>query len=165
MAGIGGTTTKRVAELLMSSNGLNSSIHQAALSARVQLSEIAPEHVFAQNVAFEVTERTGVAKYPSIHVYCERVANEMREKFRTFSGRIRMVVEIRVSQDRLEGLESQLHGYADAVTRVLDSNRGDWGSGMFYAGGYEINFGAVKKGGKNHIQSARVEFNVEGSLQ
>jgi hypothetical protein len=76
-----------------------------------------------------------------------------------------MVVEIRVSQDRLEGLESQLHGYADAVTRVLDGNRGDWGSGMYYAGGYAINFGAVKKGGKNHIQTAKVEFDVEGSVK
>jgi hypothetical protein len=165
MAGIGGTTTNRVAELLKSTKGLTSSVHQAALSARVQLSEIAPGQVFAQNVAFDVTERTGGAKYPAVHVYCEKVSNEMREKFRTFSGRVRMVVEIRVSQDRLEGLESQLHGYADAVTRVLDGNRGDWGSGMYYAGGYEINFGAVKKGGKNHIQTAKVQFDVEGSLK
>jgi hypothetical protein len=36
---------------------------------------------------------------------------------------------------------------------------------MYYAGGYEINFGAVKKGGKNHIQTAKVEFDVEGSVQ
>ncbi len=165
MAGIGGRTATRVTELLTSATGLKSSVHQAALSARVQLAEIPPEQVFPQNVSFEVIERTSVARYPSMHVYCERVSNEMREKFRTFSGRVRMVVEIRVSHDRLEGMEEQLHGYADAVTRVLDSSRGDWGNGMYYAGGYEINFGGVKKGGRNHIQTAKVEFDVEGSLK
>lgn len=165
MAGIGGTTTNRVAELLKSTTGLKSSVHQAALSARVQLPEIAPEQVFSRNVAFEVTERTGEARYPSVHVYCEKVVNEMREKFRTFSGRVHMVAEIRVSHDRMEGMESQLHAYADAVTRVLDASRGDWGNGMYYAGGYEVNFGPVKKGGKNHIQTAKVEFDVEGNLK
>jgi len=164
MASIGGKAVSRGVELMKSPTGLKSSIREAALNAQIRLSEIAPEQMYTQNVAFEVTERTSGSKYPAVHVYCERVSNEMREKFRTFSGRMRMVVEVRVSQDRIEGLESQLHGYADAVTRVLDNSRGDWGNGMFYAGGYEIKFGPIKRGGKNHIQTARVEFDVEGSL-
>ena len=45
-----------------------------------------------------------------------------------------MAIEVRVSQDRLEGIEEQLQMYVDAVTQVLDQNRGDWGEGMFYAG-------------------------------
>ena len=61
----------------------------------------------------------------------------MIEKFRTFSGKVRTVAEIRVSQDRIEGLEDQLRLYVDAVTQILDSNRGSWGLGAFYTGGYE----------------------------
>ena len=76
--------------------------------------------------------------YPTIHVYCGKAVNQLREKFRTFSGEAHMTIELRVSQDRLEGLETMLQVYADAVTRVLEESRGDWGDGVFYGGGYEI---------------------------
>jgi hypothetical protein len=50
--------------------------------------------------------------------------------------------------------------YVDAVTRVLDRSRGDWSEGMYYTGGYEVTFGAVKRGGKNFVQTAKVAFEV-----
>jgi hypothetical protein len=71
-----------------------------------------------------------------------------------------MTIEVRVSQDRLEGIEAQSQMYLDAATQVLDQNRGDWGEGMFYAGGYEAAFGPVKHGGQNFIQVAKVTFDV-----
>ena len=55
--------------------------------------------------------------------------------------------------------------YVDAVTRVLDQRRGDWGGGMFYGGGYEAVFGAVKRGGKNYLQTARITLEVDASIQ
>ena len=74
-----------------------------------------------------------------------------------------MAVEVRFSQDRLEGVEDRLRGYVDAVTLVLERNQGDWGAGMFYGGGYEVAFGPVKRGGRNFVQSAKVTFAVEVS--
>ena len=74
-----------------------------------------------------------------------------------------MAVEVRVSQDRLEGIEGKLQSYAEAVTQVLDRSRGDWSEGMFYTGGYEVAFGPVKRGGKNFVQVAKVAFEVEVS--
>ena len=71
-----------------------------------------------------------------------------------------MAIEVRHSQDRLDGLQDALELYADAVTQVLDANRGDWGDGMFYGGEYEVAFGAVKQGGKNFIQVAKVTFEI-----
>ncbi len=71
-----------------------------------------------------------------------------------------MAVEIRHSQDRLDGMENSLERYADAVAHVLDMARGDWGDGMYYAGGYEISFGTVKQGGKGFVQTAKVTFEV-----
>ena len=40
----------------------------------------------AQNVAAEMAERALGMKYPRVNVYCEKIVNELREKFRTFSG-------------------------------------------------------------------------------
>src|ERR1017187_4236679 len=71
-----------------------------------------------------------------------------------------VAIEVRVSQDRLVGIENQLQTYVDAVTQVLDQNRGDWGEGMFYAGCYEAALGPVKHGGRNFIQAGKVTFEV-----
>ena len=84
--------------------------------------------------------------YPVVQVYSDRVRNLLTEKFRTFSGKVRTVAEVRVSQDRIEGIEDQLRLYVDAVTQVLDTNRGSWGQGAFFTGGYEVNFDPVTAG-------------------
>ena len=51
--------------------------------------------------------------------------------------------------------------YVDAVTEILDANRGCWGQGMFYGGGYEVKFEAIQHGGQNLIQVAKVTFEVD----
>ena len=72
-----------------------------------------------------------------------------------------MIAEVRVSQDRIEGLEDQLRLYVDSITQVLDANRGNWGQGAFYAGAYEVNYDPVQHGGKNLLQIARVSLEVD----
>ena len=76
-----------------------------------------------------------------MNVYCEKVVNDLREKFRSFSGSVQMAIEVRHSQDRLEEWKTALEAETDAVTSMLSASRGDWGDGMFYAGGYEVSFG------------------------
>ena len=44
--------------------------------------------------------------------------------------------------------------------QVLNANRGDWGSGMFYCGEYQTAFSAVKHGGKNFLQVAKITFDI-----
>jgi len=114
----------------------------------------------AQNAAAELTERAGAVTYPATAVYCEKVVNDFREKFRSFSGTVQMAIEVRHSQDRLEGLESALEAQTDAVTTALAASRGDWGDGMYYAGGYEVSFGRAGRGGKNFTQVAKVTFEI-----
>jgi hypothetical protein len=116
-----------------------------------------------QNVAADLAERSGGAKYPAMHVYCEKVVNELKEKFRSFSGRAEMAIELRHSQDRIDGLQGALESYADAATEALAAARGHWGDGMFYNGGYEVSFGAAKHGGRNFIQVAKVTFEIQVS--
>jgi len=135
----------------------------AALSAYegTEVPAFSAKQVIAQNVAPEIAERSTGAKYPLVHVYCSTLSNLLTEKFRTFSGQAQMVAEVRVSQDRLEGLEAASQLYADALTQVLDQSRGDWGNGVFFCGGYEITYGPVKSGGKNFIQIAKITFTLD----
>jgi hypothetical protein len=138
----------------------------AAISSRenVALGEIAPQQVLSQNVAPDLAERTAGVQYPVFYVYCEKLSNLLREKFRTYSGTARLAVDVRVTHDRLEDLMRLLELHVEAVTNVLDSQRGDWGGGMFFAGGYEVTFGGTKHGGKNFIQGAKVTFDVDVSI-
>ena len=50
------------------------------------------------------------------------------------------------------------------MMQVLDFSRGDFGEGMYYAGGYQVVFSAVKHGGKNFVQSAKVSFEIGVSI-
>ena len=136
----------------------------AILTQALVTTEFPPQQIVTQNTAPELAEKTAGAKYPAVYVYCGKVSNLLREKFRTFSGEAQMVVEVRISQDRLEGLEAQTQLFAETVTDALDVQRGDWGDGMFFGGGYEIVYGPVKHGGRNFLQIAKVTFTVEVSI-
>ncbi|MEX2263564.1 MAG: hypothetical protein WD696_16525 [Bryobacteraceae bacterium] len=162
MAGIGIALTNKTVEVLESPTGLSSAIANLA-EAGLVLAPLAQSQLVTQNIAIELAERNLEARYPAVHVYCEKLVNVMKEKFRSFSGTAQMIIEVRVSQDRLDELGKVLQLYVDAVTQVLDGSRGDWGGGMYYTGGYEAVFGAVKRGGRNLIQSAKVGFEVQVS--
>jgi hypothetical protein len=164
MESVARVTTEKVAGLLDAPGGLNENLAAVAETAGIELTAIPAGRFYLVNVAADLIEKAGGTKYPAVHLYCEKFVNSLKEKFRTFSGRSAMVVEVRVSQDRLEGIERVLQAYVDAVTRVLDQNRGDWGDGVFYGGGYEATFGAVKHGGRNFLQTGKVSFEVEISL-
>lgn len=142
---------------------INRAVATLALDSGIALASIPTSSVVMQNMSIEIFERSSVVKYPVIQIYSDRVRNLLTEKFRTFSGKIRTVAEVRVSRDRIEGLEDQLRLYVDAVTQILDSNRGSWGQGSFYAGSYEVAFDPVKQGGKNFLQVAKVTFEVDMS--
>ncbi len=150
--------------MLSSPAGLAQSLAAIAQRENVRLGPIRPQQVLSQYVAPETAERTAGVHYPAFYVYCEKLTNELREKFRTFSGKARLAVEVRVSHDRLEDLGQALELHVEAVTDVLDSHRGDWGGGIFYAGKYEAAFGPVKHGGNNFVQTAKVSFDVEVSI-
>ena len=154
MTGTAKAAAQKVVELLMGTGGINRGLEA------VSLPPVQQNQVLAQNVTLEIAERSGESRYPAVHVYCEKLRNELKEKFRAFSGTAVMTVEMRVTQDRLEGLEQRLQLSVDAVTQVLERNRGDWGNGMFFSGAYEVAFAPVKHGGKNFIQVAKVTLEV-----
>ena len=160
MATLGSRVSDKVVELLTAPDGLNAKVAALAAEEDLALGEFSERQVVPQNVASEIAEKAREVRYPMLHVYCEKIRNQQREKFRSFSGFVEITVEVRVSQDRLEGLERKLQLYGDAVMQVLDANRGDWGAGMVYFGGYEAAFGMVKHGGRNFWQAVKVTFEV-----
>ena len=161
MLQIAGLSTQKVLGYLAADGGLRAAVEALVLQQGMALPTIKPQQIIAQNVTPDISEESTTNKYPLVYVYCNKVANELREKFRTFSGNAQMVVEVRVSQDRLDQIETHLQAYVDAVTQVMDDSRGDWGDGVFFPGEYEVTFGGVKHGGNNFIQIAKVSFGLE----
>ncbi len=162
MAQTASIAARRLVGLLTSvETGFGPVVAQIAEDAGVELAAIPAESVIQQNAPVALAERSTAVKYPVVHVYVDRVQNLLTEKFRRFSGKVRTVAEVRVSQDRIEGLEEKVRLYVDAVTQVLDANRGSWGEGMYFTGGYDVKFDAMQQGGKNFLQIARVSFEVD----
>jgi hypothetical protein len=165
MAQVGSVVKDKVIGLLTGASGLPLQLGQISQSSGVQLPPIPPAQVLAQNVAAELAERSAKVPYPVMYVYTTRVENQLREKFRTFSGVVEIVMEVRVTNEHLDDLERDLQLYLDATTSVLDGNRGDWGGGMFFGGRYEISIGPAKPGGRYYVQVAKVKCEVDMSLK
>ncbi len=164
MAITGSVAARKMVEFLTAPEaGLAPLIAQLANDTGVALAPIPAAYIVNQNVPFALAEKAQAVKYPAMYVYTDRVRNLLTEKFRVFSGKVRTVTEVRVSQDGIEGLEELRRVYVVGVTQVLDANRGSWGEGAFYTGGYEVTFDPVQHGGRNYLQIAKVSFEVEFS--
>jgi len=163
MAGLIGTLTDIVVSRLSSTtDGVTVRVNAIAQGdSTLQVTGL--RAILTQNVSADISEKAGQAQYPALLVYCDKMSNTLKEKFRQFSGKAHMVVEVRQSQDRLETIETNLQAYVDAVCALLDEARGDWGCGAFYTGGYEVAYEPVARGGKNFLQRAKVGFDVEVS--
>lgn len=144
-------------------DGLAASIAMLRDSAEQAEALLEERQMGALQAPAELHDRVGKALYPVYQVYVEKVRNKMTEKFRRFSGTVEVVVEVRVSQDRLDGLTERLQLYADAVTDVVERSRGCVEEGVYLPGTYEVTFEAVKKGGLNVMQTARVKCELEVS--
>jgi len=161
---IGNAVTAKTVQLLTGPSGVNLTLEALALGGETAVATLGTKQILAENVALELVARATVVTYPAMNVYCEKIVNQLVEKFRTFSGISQMAVEVRHSQDRLEGLQDTVELYTSAVMQTLDASRGDWGGGMYYAGGYQVTFGAVKSGGINFVQTAKVTFAIGVSI-
>ena len=110
MAGTTGTLTATLVSMLSSTtNGANVRV-VAIEQADPTLSAAGIRSIVALNASVEIAEKTGQAQYPALLVYCDKLSNSLKEKFRQFSGKAHLVVEVRYSQDQLDGLETQYAG-------------------------------------------------------
>lgn len=161
MAQLATIAVKTLENLLRAPTGLANGIAAVSIHNGNNLAPLQESQIMAQNIAPDLAERSTGINYPTYVLYCEKLNNTLREKFRRFSGTATLCVEVRVTHDRLEHLASSIQLYVDALTETLDANRGDWGDGQFYTGGYQISFSAVKPGGKHYLQVAKATFDIQ----
>ncbi len=155
-------SSKYVAGLMRSTtSGLPAAVALLARAEGLNLAPLGVAQILEHNAPPEVLEKVIRLEYPFVNIYCEKITNSLREKFRIFSGSARLVIEVRVTNDHWDNPAAELQVYVDAVTKVLDANRGNWGQGMFYAGGYEITYSGLKSGGRNYIQTAKIGLTIE----
>jgi hypothetical protein len=164
MANIGNAVVQKAVSMLEADTGLAAGLATVSSNSGMPLPMVAGDRILAQQVSFDVLEKAKGAKYPTYTIYCEKLENNLREKFRRFSGTASLCVDVRVTHDRLEGLDELIQLYVDAVLSTLDLGRGDWGEGQYYTGGYTVSYQPVKHGGKNFLQTAKVCFDVQISL-
>lgn len=161
---LGSLATAAVVQMITTPTGVNASLGALTLAGQTAPAVLQSAQVVSQNVAADLAEQAGVIQYPTVNVYCEKLVNSQVEKFRSFSGTIQMAMELRYSQDRLDGLQDAMAVYADALLQVLEGNQGDWGNGLFYGGAFQVAYGAVKHGGKNFLQTAKITFEIGVSI-
>jgi hypothetical protein len=165
MAQIGSAITGKVIQRMTAeTGGVNANLAAFDQGAPTSLRPLDPAQIRSGNISPDLAERSNTVQYPSANVYCEKIVNSQIEKFRMFSGNLQMAIDLRHSEDRLDEVQSDLETYADAVMDVLGASLGDWGGGMYYAGGYQVAFGPVKHGGKNFIQTAKITFEIGVSI-
>ncbi len=161
MVQISRTVTEYIAAHFSATNGLNAML--AALRVADPHSPGDIRSFISRNVPGDLLEKANQVSYPTVLVYCEKLSNTLREKFRVFSGTARMTVEIRHSEDRVEALDRATLVYTDAICALLSNMRGTWTANLMYAGGYEVTYQPVKAGGKHFVQSSKVTFEVDVS--
>jgi len=118
--------------------------------------------VLLENVPADLADQNRPVIYPAVYLYSARMENLLRQKFAGFSGPIRFVAEVRCTGERYDRLEREIASYVEAVMTALGANTGSWGEQLFYNGAYSVKFEPVKLGGRNFIQTAKIEVEVEG---
>jgi hypothetical protein len=159
MGSISSSLTSYLFGLFTSEDGLNGELANVLGDEGAEFE--ASNSIQIQNAPPDIAERAQSVRYPAIYLYCERLINSQREKFVRFSGKAKLIVEIRCSSDRIEGMEKAVERYSDAACRVLENARGNWQGGALYSGGYEVVYTTLKHGGKNFLQVAKISFDVD----
>ena len=159
MANICITGLEKLKAILLTS--ANAKLAEIAGRDRTYWKPLEDKSVRLENVPADLADQNRSTVYPAVYLYSGRIENQLRHKFQGMSGPVRFVAEVRCSGERYEGLERELASYVEAVTAALAGNTGEWGEHLVYNGAYTVKFEAVKTGGKNFIQSAKIELDVE----
>lgn len=131
-----------------------------AEAQNVHLSTLTPLNIQDYALSAELSDRTAGGRHPLLAVSCTRIANTRDEKFRTFSGKAELQIEIRLSHEKPDQLSRLVQVFTTAVCEVLNVNRGEWKPGLYYPGGYEVSFLSPKFGGRSFTQSATIKLSV-----
>lgn len=150
--------------LLHPESGINA--HLAVIRDRdgVELPPLDAGQVVLLHLPSDLADEQLEFDYPMVCLYAEKSENLNRVAFATFSGSVGLGAEVRVSADRPDGLEPDLHRYVEAVLAVLQAARGEWAPGFIYGGRFAVAFTAAGRGGDNFLQTAAISVPLEAHL-
>ncbi len=151
----------KLREVLLASDGANATLTAIGASNMVHLPALTNQNVLIQNVPAKLADENNATVYPSVYLYCDRMENVLLEKFTKFSGPIFVVADVRVSGERIEGLDEELARYVEAVRAVLGASQGQWTDNLTYSGAYNVRFREVEAGGRNFIQTSQIEVELQ----
>jgi hypothetical protein len=117
--------------------------------------------LLVHNIGPDLADQNRSTIYPAIYLYAARMENLPRLRFGAFAGPIRLVADLRTTGERYDHLERDLTALVERVTAVLAARTGSWGEGLIYSGAYAVRFEPIKLGGRNFIQSAKIEIEIE----
>lgn len=146
----------RVVEILEGDGGLAESLEQLRARYGLDQERAWPASVKVLRAAPELVDKAWGSRYPAVSVHCDRVLSRPTEKLRRFSGEVRIGIDVRVSQDRLEGITDRLHYCSDAVRDVIERKSGCLGPGLYLSSETDIRFDGVEKGGSHFLQTGRM---------
>src|SRR5512145_698788 len=126
MANLPSLATNSLLALLRSDTGLPAVVESLMGARQKEIPALTASQISGGNISTELVDRSQSVRYPQMYVYCEKLTNRQQEKFRKFSGTAQLAVEVRVSQEKSEGIEQQLQLYVEAVISLLEDNRGEW---------------------------------------
>jgi hypothetical protein len=116
--------------------------------------------VLVHNIGPDLADQNRSTIYPAIYLYAARMEN-LRLRFGAFAGPLRLVADLRSTGERYDHLERDLTSLVERVTAALASRTGSWGEGLIYSGAYAVKFEPIRLGGRNFIQSAKIEIEIE----
>lgn len=87
MASICNILTAKVAEILFSAPNIDDRVAALANSLGIEMRPSTLHSVVVQHTPFDVAEKSLQARYPAIYVYCDKLSNTLKEKFRTLRSR------------------------------------------------------------------------------
>jgi hypothetical protein len=120
--------------------------------------------IVTQNLSPDLADQIPGTARTGLFLYTDKVVNDQREKFTRFSGHIRTVIEVRVTNDRVEGMQQELNRWVTAIEEILHRSRGSWRNGTYFGGEFEVEYGPIRRGGRHLIQAAKIRIQTHVRL-
>lgn len=154
---------QKLSNLLTNQNALQEQISVLASSCNANVPAITPEQVLLSSAPPVIGDSSLQLTYPRVCLFSNGLKNLQTEKFRSLSGTIAIVAQIWASGDLATDTDRWIHFYVEALTEVLRQNIGDWGTGLFFSGMYDVQIQPPKAGGLGFVESATVTCNLNVS--
>jgi hypothetical protein len=147
---------QKVASLFTNDAAIETEIHSIATEDAYIVPVIPASQVYLSSTPVTMADMQEQLGYPRISVFCSRLVNQHREKFRSLSGTLAITAEIAATADLIDLVENWMHYYVEAVSNILRKSAGDLGDGIFFSGTYQVDVHVAQSGGSGFLQLAQV---------